>query len=156
MSKLNLFWICLRFGSPWNPHPKVIASSGSKMMSLPQMNTRKKERKKSLCETGCLSEWQSHVVTYTPTTSRCLRLDLGLRNVHPGVMGSGQHLGIRWHLSTGVSGSEGGGRGWASVWLADKQPLTFKKVVIFVFSVRHRFSSSATLRICSKSNKVLV
>lgn len=50
----------------------------------------------------------------------------------------------------------GGGRGWAHVWLADKQSLTFKKVVIFVFSVRHRFSSSATLRICSKSNKVLV
>lgn len=72
-SKLTLFWICLRFGSPWNPHPKVIASSGSAMMSLPQMNTRKKKKKKkekSLCETGCLSVWQSHVVTYTPSSQQ--------------------------------------------------------------------------------------
>lgn len=45
-----------------------------------------------------------------------------------------------------------------SVWkqITDKQPLTFKKIVIFVFSVSHSFFSSVSLRIFSKSNKLLV
>lgn len=64
----------------------------------------------------------------------CLKLGLARRNVH-------LHVGIRWHLFTQVVRTRGGLGEWES---GEKNAslcsLTFKKVVILVFSVRHCFS----------------
>lgn len=81
----------------------------------------------------------------------CLKLGLARRNVH-------LHVGIRWHLFTQVVRTRGGLGEWES---GEKKnaslcSLTFKKVVILVFSVRHCFSFLTLTfffccwRICSK------